>query len=133
MQDQCTPCCIFSTSRKGGAFCGNISHVGIRRGCHWEPRPLTSRLRLSLWRVRVSHGAASAHVAFGSISIENATNISDEQRGSALAGLDGSRRLVASSGPAVCLLSAGGQSASVLLRSAAGNAVLPDLVRPAVL
>src|SRR5271157_4361647 len=67
------------------------------------------------------------------MSIENATRISDEQRGSALAGFDGSRRLVASSGPAVCLLSAGGQSACVLLRAAASNAVLPGLVRPSVL
>src|SRR5208337_3823176 len=67
------------------------------------------------------------------MSIENATRISGEQSGSALAGFGGSRRLVASSGPAVCLLSAGVQSAYVLLRAAAGNAVLPGIVRPAIL
>src|SRR5271157_3248460 len=67
------------------------------------------------------------------MSIENEASISHEQRGSALAGLDGGpRRLVASSGPAVCLPSAGVQPAWVLLR-AASNPVLPGLVRPAVL
>src|SRR5271157_3281055 len=86
------------------------------------------------WRVRVPYGAASAHVILGSMSIENATRISDEQSGSAIAGFGGGRRLIASSGPAVCLLSAGVQSAYVLLlRAAASNAVLPGLVRPAVL
>src|SRR5271165_3710569 len=67
------------------------------------------------------------------MSIENEASISHEQRGSALAGLDGGpRRLVASSGPAVCLLSVSVQPAWVLLR-AASNPVLPGLVRPAVL
>src|SRR5271157_4077092 len=64
------------------------------------------------------------------MSIENEACISHEQGGSALAGLDGGRRrLVANSGPAVCLLSAGVQPVWVLQR-AASNPVLPGLVRP---
>src|SRR5208337_1844636 len=81
----------------------------------------------------VGCGIGPCHSSW-SMSIENATRISDEQRGSAIAGFGGGRRrLIASSGPAVCLLSAGVQSACVLLRAAASNAVLPGLVRPAIL
>src|SRR5271165_4728238 len=66
------------------------------------------------------------------MSIENEASVSHEQHGSALAGLDGGRRLVASSGPARGLLSAGIEPACVLLRTAS-NPVLPGLVRSAVL
>src|SRR5208337_1322779 len=66
------------------------------------------------------------------MSIENEASISHEQRGSALAGLDGGRRLVASSGPAKCVLSAGSEPTCVLL-CPASNPGLPGLVRPVVL
>src|SRR5208337_5172746 len=66
------------------------------------------------------------------MSIENEASLSHEQRGSAPDGLDGGRRLVASSGSAKCLLSAGVQPVWVLQR-AASNPVLPGLVRPGVL
>src|SRR5208337_5221564 len=78
-------------------------------------------------------GIGPCNYSMGSMSIENEASISHEQGGSALAGLDGGRRrLVANSGPAVCLLSAGVQPVWVLQR-AASNPVLPGLVRPGVL
>src|SRR5208283_4826430 len=54
--------CFFSTFLKRVAFCGRTSHFSTARGCHWETRLLYSRIRVSLWRVRVSRVAASARV-----------------------------------------------------------------------